>query len=188
VIISIMNFKGASQKTFLTRELTKRLTRQGKRIVVIDLDPDETKNFSHLYVDTNILASSTGTLYQALVGDPPAQPVQINADMFFWLLPGNQSLHQLEQWLVFQSNSDEQLAQFLHSSFLPNQYDYCFVDCPPLDGHLARNAIVAADAIFIPGGEQRTREQAQRIRQSNNLPPTIYEIQTVDQAVLLLSA
>jgi chromosome partitioning protein len=148
-IVAVANQKGGVGKTTTTINLAASLALAGKRVLLVDVDPQ-----GNLTSGVGKKGESTerGTVYDALTGDEPttdASPfvVPTRLDRLF-LIPADRNLTGAEIEMVMLSNREERLRLLLASS--RDTYDYIFIDCPPSLGLLTLNALVAADAVLIP--------------------------------------
>lgn len=140
-IISILNNKGGVGKTTSAINLSYELAQRGKKVLLIDLDPqcNATKSIvtSHL--------NSKGT-YEIFKGDN----VSIRATSYnnFYIIPATPQLISVEEELL---KDNEFREKYLHN-FLKNEdtFDYVFIDCPPSIGLLTINALVASNYVLIP--------------------------------------
>lgn len=144
-IIAIANQKGGVGKTTTCVNLSSYLALMGKRVLVIDIDPQGNCS-SGFGVDKTKIKYST---YHVLMGDADIKTAIIpsvvkNLD----ILPSNIDLAGAEVELV----GVEDREKVLKKALLPvlNSYDYILIDCPPSLALLTVNAITAANSILIP--------------------------------------
>ena len=139
-VISIANFKGGVGKTTSTVNIGAALHGAGKRVLLVDLDPQ----FN--------LTQSLGVgevaqpIYGALRGDHALVPLSIAPHLD--LIPSSLELIKSEIELSGEFKREEILSRLLQP--LLAQYDYILLDCPPSLGLLTINAFIASDAIFVP--------------------------------------
>lgn len=148
-IIAIANQKGGVGKTTTTVNLGAALLERGRRVLVVDLDPQASLTLA-LGLDGDSLPQTTYSAMMSTVnGDEPApapvvQPTASGLD----LLPANIELSQAEFDLTREPLGiyalRDALAQFAAG------YDYVLVDCPPSLGILTANALAAASEVLIP--------------------------------------
>lgn len=142
-VIAILNQKGGVGKTTTTINLAAYLSREGKSVLVCDLDP-QGNSTSGLGIDKQNLDSS---LYDVLFSraDVSSTIKEVESDSLF-LLPSNAELAGAEVELVQESQREYRLRKVLESL----EYDYVLIDCPPSLGLLTVNALTAADEVLIP--------------------------------------
>ncbi len=153
-IISVLNQKGGCGKTTTSVNLAATLAARGKRVMLVDLDPQSHCAAAFGVPEQEIEFSTIDVLL-----DPPTEPLgaaQIAActwEVAFGLrlLPSTVRLARAEApggGLMEASDRDRRLARGL--SVFSDALDYCFVDCPPTIGMLTFNALRAADEILVP--------------------------------------
>jgi chromosome partitioning protein len=144
-VIACANQKGGVGKTTTVINLAAYLALAGKRVLVVDLDPQGNAT-SGLGFDRQASASS---IYPALVEPSLAralvQPTQVEG---LWLIPSGRDLAGAEVELV----ALPQRERKLHAALAPlrDDYDFIVLDCPPAVGLLTVNALTAADAVLVP--------------------------------------
>ncbi len=146
--IAVANQKGGCGKTTTTINLAGCLASSGKKILVIDLDPQAHASFG-LGMTTQVIDRS---IYNVLT-DAPEKKRSLsecilkrsgNMDM----ITSNILLSTLEQELKDKDDAVSRLYQAITTSIL--DYDYCLIDCPPSLGFLTFNALRAADHVLVP--------------------------------------
>ncbi len=142
--IALVNQKGGCGKTTTAVNLASFIAESGRRVLLIDSDPQSHASIG-LGIETDELAAST---YDLLM-DPSVQardlvhPVGERLDV----LPSNVVLSAIEQQLSGQPDRENRLKRKLESC--REDYDYVFVDCPPSVGLLTFNALVACDEVIV---------------------------------------
>lgn len=144
-VISIANQKGGVGKTTSTINLAASLAMLGKRVLVMDLDP-QGNTTSGLGLDKNNISAG---MYELLQGNITLHDA-IEKSEFTGLdvIPTNMNLAGAEVEMV---NEEEREYQ-LHSAFLDydgKAYDYIFIDCPPALNLLTINALATSDEVLI---------------------------------------
>jgi chromosome partitioning protein len=144
-IIAIANQKGGVAKTTSALNLAAGLAARGKRVLVVDLDPQGGSGVS-LGVATDSLNK---TVYTVLISDEVGFPDIIMKTKFgFDLAPSNIDLAgaeiELKQLLASEQILKRKLEEIL------DDYDYVILDCPPSLGMLTINALTAAKEVLIP--------------------------------------
>ncbi len=143
--ISIANQKGGVGKTTTAVNLSSALARAGKRVLLVDLDPQGNAT-TGCGVDKQALALST---YDVLLEDRPLrEALRRSAGDEFDLLPSNTDLTAAEVTLVSHPMRERRLALALAPVL--DDYDYVLVDCPPSLGMLTINALVASQGVLVP--------------------------------------
>lgn len=143
-IIAVANQKGGVGKTTTVMNLGTALQREGKRVLLVDLDPQAALSVS-LRVPVNQAAT---TVYQLLLGQAPAanavRATHTGAD----IIPANIDLAAAELELASEIGRERVLADALEPQ--AHNYDFILIDCPPSLGLLTVNALVAASEVLIP--------------------------------------
>ena len=144
-IVAIANQKGGVGKTTTTINLGAYLAVFGKKVLLVDIDPQGSTT-SGLGVEKRNLMHS---IYSVLVGDDDAKAcVRPTGVERLDIIPSNIDLSGAEIELVSMENREKVLKTALDA--LRNDYDYILIDCPPSLALLTVNAITVADSILIP--------------------------------------
>jgi chromosome partitioning protein len=144
-IIAVANQKGGVAKTTTTLNLAAGLASQGKRVLVVDLDPQGGCAVS-LGISTDTLRK---TVYNVLMNDDVHfTDVIMKTSYGFHLAPSNIDLAGAEVELKQQLAAEQVLKRNLEE--VAENYDFIFFDCPPSLGMLTINAFTAAREILIP--------------------------------------
>lgn len=137
-IISFANHKGGVAKTTSVTSLGVALSKMGKRVLLVDLDPQTNL--------TDILTKerTDRTIYDSLrdLQDLPLIHIREGLD----LCPSSINLVSMDIELGDQQDRDQRLSKILR----PLEYDYILLDCPPGLGVLTINALSASDKVIIP--------------------------------------
>ena len=149
-VIAVVNQKGGTAKTTTVENLGIGLARQGKKVLLVDTDPQGSLTISLGYprpdeLDVTLFDLLSKTINEAAVNAGEGilhQPEGID------LIPANISLAGLEVALVNTMNRERVLKQFLEP--IKGNYDYVLLDCMPSLGMLTVNALAAADAALVP--------------------------------------
>lgn len=142
--IAVANQKGGSGKTTTARSLGSALAERGKRVLLVDLDPQ-----ASLSEGCGLeLHKLTQTTYQVLIGsaklEDTIKPVENNVD----IAPANIHLSAAELQLVNMNRREDKLRNALKP--IREDYGFILIDCPPSFGLLTVNALSAADSVLIP--------------------------------------
>lgn len=147
-IIAVANQKGGCGKTTTAISLSSSLALRGKRVLLIDFDPQAHAtiglNVSPSDLEKSIYHVVTPAEQGALGIEDVVQYVKENFD----LAPSSLILSALEQDLSGVQGRENRLMEALQA--LQTPYDYVLIDCPPSVGLLAINALRACDEVIIP--------------------------------------
>jgi chromosome partitioning protein len=145
-IYALANQKGGVGKTTTAINVGAYLAAAGKRVLVVDADPQANAT-SSLGIDRERLESST---YDVLLnGAPPENVIQPTMLDRLFLMPSTTALAGAEVELVGMMAREHRLQRALNA--IASDYDYVFIDCPPSLGLLTVNALVSAqDGVIIP--------------------------------------
>ena len=144
-IISFSNQKGGVGKTTTCVNMSAYLAKQGKKVLLIDMDPQGNAT-------TGLGLNKSGiknSVYNVLIDDTPAKDVIIPTKIDrLEILPAGIDLAGAEVELVYIKNREKRLQEALKK--VEKYYDYITIDCPPSLGLLTINALTASDSIIIP--------------------------------------
>ncbi|MBT4584058.1 MAG: ParA family protein [Phycisphaerae bacterium] len=142
-VIAILNQKGGVGKTTTTVNLAAALAEMGKRILVIDLDPQ-----THLGLHFGVEDAAT-SVYDLLIDDEvPITDARIKARKRIDLVTSEVDLAAAESELVSKTDRHDLLAKKLAPVL--HEYDFVIIDCPPSLGLLTINALAAAEELIVP--------------------------------------
>lgn len=148
-VLSIANQKGGVGKTTTAVTLAAALSRMGRRVLVVDLDPHANASV-HLRVYPETLEYSAYDLFIAEPGHWQELwgKARLRQGLGFDLLPAGIRLSELEVDLNERKGKGAILKAALR--LVEQDYDYALLDCPPHVGVLLVNALVASDLLIIP--------------------------------------
>ncbi len=146
-IIAVANQKGGVGKTTSVVNLASCLAEAGKKVLLVDLDPQGNAT-SGCGINKKQIKTS---LYQVMIGSSPLSSA-LTATKFknLWILPSNMDLAGAEVELVDMEKREQALKQALSQPAGNLTFDYVLIDCPPSLGLLTLNALVCADTVLIP--------------------------------------
>lgn len=143
-VIAIANQKGGVGKTTTAVNLSASVAAQGKRVLIVDLDPQGNTTSGY---GISKRAVQAGT-YQLLIGENTAQEALCHTDYQVDVIPSNIQLSGAAIELVEMDKRESRLRQGLAP--IADQYDYIFIDCPPALDLLTLNGLCAADTVLVP--------------------------------------
>ncbi len=143
-VIAVMNQKGGVGKTTTTANLGAALAEAGKRVCLIDMDPQ-----AHLTINYGIEPSTTEkSLYTMLVEDGSFLEALQRLEKRVALVPSSIDLAAAEVELVNVAGRETLLRDRLNAA--QHDFDFVLLDCPPSLGLLTINALAAATDVMIP--------------------------------------
>ncbi|MCR4813505.1 MAG: AAA family ATPase [Lachnospiraceae bacterium] len=144
-VIAIANQKGGVGKTTTTINLAACVAEKGKKVLVIDTDPqgNATTGFG---IEKNELDN---TVYELMLGECSVKECIIqDVNDNLSLIPSNVNLAAAEIELIDQDRKEFVLKNEI--DWVKDQYDYIFIDCPPSLSMLTINAMTTADSVLVP--------------------------------------
>ncbi len=149
-VIAVANQKGGVGKTTTTFNLGVGLARKGKRVLLIDCDPQGDLTICCGYQDNDSIETTVSTVMEKIISDgdlPPDEGI-IHQPEGVDLLPANIELSSMDLQLVSTMNRERIMSIYLDS--VKDKYDYILLDCMPSLGMITVNAFTAADSVIIP--------------------------------------
>ena len=149
-VISVSNQKGGVGKTVTCVNLGIGLAREGKRVLLIDADPQGSLTISLGCQEPDKLEYSLATVMMKIINDEEFDATAgiIHHKEGVDILPGNIELSGLEISLIGVISRETILREYVES--IRDQYDYIIIDCMPSLGMLTINALACADSVLIP--------------------------------------
>jgi len=144
-VIAIANQKGGVGKTTTAVNLSSCLAYKGKKVLVIDIDP-QGNTTSGLGVEKNSIRKST---YDVLINNENIRDAMIDTIVEnLKICPSNVNLAGAEVELVSVISRETRMKMVL--SEIKDDFDFILIDCPPSLGLLTVNALTASDTILVP--------------------------------------
>jgi chromosome partitioning protein len=193
-VLAVANQMGGVAKTTTVASLGAAMVEQGKKVLLVDLDPQGCLTFS-LGQDPDKLPVS---VHEVLLGDVEPNAAVVETSEGMSLLPANIDLAGAEAMLLMRAGREYALKRALAKL---DGFDVVIIDCPPSLGVLTLNGLTAADDVIVPlqcetlahrgvGQFLRTVTDVQQITNSNlkllGALPTLYDSRTTHSRDVLL--
>ena len=147
-VLAVANQKGGVAKTTTVASLGAAFVDAGKRVLLVDLDPQGCLTFS-LGTDPDKLAVS---VHEVLLGEVEPGAALVGTPEGMALLPANIDLAGAEAMLLMRAGREYALKRALDKldSSSDHRFDVVIIDCPPSLGVLTLNGLTAADEVIVP--------------------------------------
>jgi chromosome partitioning protein len=194
-VLVVANQKGGVAKTTTVASLGAAMVEKGKRVLLVDLDPQGCLTFS-LGHDPDKLPMS---VHDVLLGDVEPASALVDTDEGMTLMPANIDLAGAEAMLLMRAGREYALRRALAK--VRDEFDVVIIDCPPSLGVLTLNGLTAADDVIVPlqcetlahrgvGQFLRTVNDVQQITNPSltllGALPTLYDSRTTHSRDVLL--
>ena len=143
-VIAVANQKGGVGKTTTTVNLASAVAEDGKRVLLVDLDP-QGNSTSAFGLSKRKIEKST---YDIIIGEGSAKDVIVHTEYKVDVIPANIQLSGAGIELVNLERREARLREGLASVL--DDYDFVFIDCPPALDLLTLNGLCACDTILVP--------------------------------------
>ena len=149
-VIAIVNQKGGCAKTTTAVNLGIGLSQAGKKVAVVDADPQASLTVSLGYRDPDMLETTLATIMENVINGEDIDSEQgiLHHEEGIDLVPSNIRLAGLEVSLGSVMSREIILKDYI--SLISDRYDYILIDCMPSLGMLTVNSLVAASSLLIP--------------------------------------
>lgn len=140
IIISLMNHKGGVGKTTTTINIGAGLVKLGKKVLLVDLDPQ-----ANLTISLGIPRQKI-TIYESMRGEAEITPYNVKKNLD--VVTSTLDLSGAEMELINEAGRELIIGELFEP--LVHEYDFIIIDCPPSLGLLTLNALTASDYVYIP--------------------------------------
>ena len=149
-VIALVNKKGGTGKTQSTENLGIGLANEGKKVLLVDMDPQGSLTISLGHPRADELPVTVADIMAKVLQDQVIAPGEgiLHHEEGVDLMPANISLSGMEVSLVNVMSREKVLKEYIDS--VKDNYDYVLIDCMPSLGMLTVNALAAADKLVIP--------------------------------------
>ena len=149
-VIAVAMQKGGCAKTSVSLNLGIGLARAGKKVLLIDNDPQGNLTASLGYEEPDDMSDTLASVMMKIINEEPIEPGYgiLHHQEGIDLIPGNIELSGLEVLLANVMSRENILKEYIDQ--IKDQYGYIIIDCMPSLGMITINALACADAVLIP--------------------------------------
>ena len=149
-VIALCNQKGGVTKSSSSVNLGVGLVLQGKKVLLLDADPQGDLTTSLGWPDNDSLSVTLATLMEKVINDEPIDPQEgvLHHAEGVDLVPANMELSGMELALVGAMSREYTLKSYLDT--VKGAYDFVLIDCMPSLGMITINALAAANSVIVP--------------------------------------
>ncbi len=161
-IMAVVNQKGGTGKTTTCENLGIGLAMEGKRVLVVDTDPQASLTISLGYPTPDKLPITLSDIMNKIMNEEEISPGEgiLHHEEGIDLMPANIELAGMEVSLVNAMSRETILKQYLNT--VKQKYDFILLDCMPSLGMLTVNALAAADNVIIPVQQHICRQRIEQ--------------------------
>jgi len=149
-VIALCNQKGGVTKTTTTANLGIGLAMQGKKVLLVDADPQGDLTTALGWPDNDNLPVTLSTIMEKIIRDKDFDHYEgiLKHDEGVDLIPSNIEFSDMEMTLITAMRREYIMRDYLNR--IKHDYDYVIIDCMPSLGIITINALAAADSVIIP--------------------------------------